>query len=405
MPRVPFVARVLALVLAMLALGSSAQAQTTKPQSLHILEIDSDDADDQAEALTLALRSRARSAPGWILLDTTQSLSMMTAALRCPQRPDPACLQRIADLLKTDRFIWGVMTRQGAGPHQVAVELHLWARGKPDVVVRETYSDNLKDQGDDNLRKIASRSFDRLTGGPSTTITVHAGTADGTVTVDGDQSFPLKQGVATFLLIAGAHTIEVKAPGFLPAQQNIVANGLATQDVNVELSVEPPPPPPQTPTSPRKLVMWGTLVTGGALLVAGGVLAIVFEAERATLNNDRANNYNITIPPGPPPRGMTGGAIQNPCLPFAMQPYYVPMEDASFLSSACSAKTTAQAVLVPEIVTLAAGGALATAGIVLLATNHKKPPPDGAPTTGLRDIRVVPSMGPGGASIGLSASF
>jgi hypothetical protein len=403
MPRALFAAWVLALVLAMIAFGSSAQAQTPKPQSIHILEIDSDDADDQAEGLTLALRSRARSAPGWILLDTTQSLSMMTAALRCPQRPDPACLQRIADLLKTDRFIWGVMTKQGAGPHQVAAELHMWARGKPDVVVRETYSDNLKDQGDDNLRKIASRSFDRLTGGPSTNVTVHAGTADGTVTIDGDQTFPLQHGVATFLLVAGAHTIEVKASGFVTARQNVVASGLATQDVNVDLAVEPPPPPPKTPTSSRKIVIWGTLVTGGALLVAGGVLAIVFEAERATLNNDRANNYNAGTPTG------MQMPIQNPCIPIAMQPNYVPKttSETTFLSQACSARDTAQSVLVPQIVTLAAGGVLSTVGIVLLATNHKKPPPDtvAAPPTGLSGIRIVPSVGPAGASIGLSASF
>jgi hypothetical protein len=400
MPRVPFAVRALALVLGTIALWSaSAQAQTTRPQSIHVLEIDSDDADDQAEALTLAMRSRARSAPGWVLLDTTQSLSMMTAALRCPQRPDAGCLQRIADLLKTDRFIWGLMTKQGAGPHQVNAEMHFWARGKPDVVVRETYSDNLKDQGDDTLRKIASRSFDRLTGGPSTSVTLHAGSADGTVLVDGEQTYPLQHGVATFLLVAGAHTVEVKATGFITARQNVVASGLATQDLNVELAIEPPPPPPRTPTSPRNVIMWGTLVAGGALLVAGGVLTIVFESERATLNNDRQHNYSV----GPPPSGDL--PIADPCS--TNQPSYVPttMATKQFLAQACSARNTAQAVVVPEIVTFAAGGALATVGIVLLATNHKKAQPEGAPATGLSNIKVLPGVGPGGPSIGLSASF
>src|ERR1700723_946621 len=86
---------------------SSARAQAPKPQDLHVLEIDSDDADDQAEALTGALRSRVRSAQGWSLPETSQSLRMLTAALRCPVRPDAPCLQRIGDHLKTDRFVWG----------------------------------------------------------------------------------------------------------------------------------------------------------------------------------------------------------------------------------------------------------------------------------------------------------
>jgi hypothetical protein len=401
MLRVSRAVQILAFVVGVLALWSTpALAQISRPQSIHVLEIDSDDADDQAEALTGALRSRARSAPGWVLLDTTQSLSMLTAALRCPQRPDPACLQRIGDQLKTDRFIWGVLTRQGAGPHQVAAEMHMWTRGKPDIVVKETYSDNLKDQGDDTLRKIASRTFDRLSGGPSTTVNLHAGTADGTVVIDGDQKVPLQHGVATFLLVAGAHSIEVQSPGFVPARQSVVATGVATQEVTVELSVEPPPPPPATPTSPRKILMWGTLIGGGALLIAGGALAIVFESERSTLNSDRSGNYGINVPPHAQPIG-------DPCMPDGgvnKSDPYVSNPNATNFQQACSAHNTAQAVIIPEIVTLSAGGALAAVGIVLLATNHKKAS-DSPPTTGIRDWRVLPNVGPGGVTLGLSASF
>src|SRR5579859_3376081 len=97
----------LLFVLAMLV-AKHAGAQGPRPISVHVLEIDSDDADDQAEALTGAIRSRVRVAPGWQLVETTQSLSMLTAALRCPQHPDAPCLQKIADQLKADRFIWGV---------------------------------------------------------------------------------------------------------------------------------------------------------------------------------------------------------------------------------------------------------------------------------------------------------
>jgi hypothetical protein len=122
-------AATIAAVLAVMLLSGTARAQAgARSNSVHILEVDSDDADDQAEALTGALRSHLRASPGWNLIETTQSLSMLTAALRCPRRPDAACLARIGDRLKADRFIWGLMNR---GPrHQVVVELHFWIRGK-----------------------------------------------------------------------------------------------------------------------------------------------------------------------------------------------------------------------------------------------------------------------------------
>jgi len=393
MTRVSRAAQLFVVLLGLVPWSRPAAAQGSRPQSIHVLEIDSDDADDQAEALTGALRSRARSAPGWVLLDTTQSLSMLTAALRCPQHPDAACLFRIADQLKADRFIWGLLTRQGAGPHQVSVELHLWARGKADVVVKETYSDNLKDQGDDTLRKIANRSFDRLTGGAPSTVTLHAGTADGMVIVDGDQKVALQHGSATLTLAAGAHTIEIQAAGFTSAHQSVTAIGGVGQEVNVDLQPEAAPPPPVTPEAPRsgrRTAMWGTLIGGGALLVAGGVLAIVFEVERHTDNSDASsNNYGY---------GNTQAPVTNVCTTAAQ----VPNAEAT---QACNAQNTARTILVPEIISLGAGGILATVGIVLAATEPKKEAPPDAQVTGLRSFRFVPQVGPRGVSMGLAGSF
>ena len=96
---------------------------------LYVLALDTDDVEDQAEALTGALRSRVRAAPGWSLNDTTVTLSMLTAALKCPRYPDAACLAKIAEQLKADRFVWGTM--QKAPGNAVKVDLHLWARNKP----------------------------------------------------------------------------------------------------------------------------------------------------------------------------------------------------------------------------------------------------------------------------------
>ena len=75
----------------------------------------------------LARFARASATRGWSLVETTQSLGMLTAALRCPGKPIPAdCEQRISDTLKTDRFIFGCVSK---GPQdQVTAEVHLFQK-------------------------------------------------------------------------------------------------------------------------------------------------------------------------------------------------------------------------------------------------------------------------------------
>ena len=128
-----------------------------------VLTFDSEDAEDQADAFTGALRSRIRAAQGWSLIETAQSLGMLTAALKCPSRPPPDCQQRIGEQLKAERYIWGYVAK-GPQSGQVTAEIHLYQRGKPDTVIKENYADNLKDQNDDTLRKIAAHVLERLGG-------------------------------------------------------------------------------------------------------------------------------------------------------------------------------------------------------------------------------------------------
>jgi hypothetical protein len=329
-----------ALVTIMIRCGS-AHAQAPAPQDLHVLEIDSEDADDQAEALTGGLRSRVRSMPGWELPDTTLSLRMLTAALRCPQRPDAACLQRIGDHLKADRFVWGTLSKTGG--RQVAADMHLWIRGKPEIAITETYSDNLRDQNDDTLRKIATRILDRLIGRPT-------------------------------------------------ASQN----ALVAVSVSADLSSPPAPDAPAPPVDPsprrsaRRTFGWTGIIGGGALLVAGGALGIVFESSRITLNSDRQSNY------GNPTQGAT---IGNPCDP-------PPGEANSTTSSGCNARNVAQAVIVPEIAALSTGGVLAVLGIVLLTTDHtREASNDAAASVTLKELKLLPQFENRGASLRLSAAF
>src|SRR5215472_7342086 len=157
------------VVLSALALGfaprlARGEPPAVRPGPLYVLSIWTEDADDQADALTQALRSRVGQTPGFTLLQTNQSFETLAIALKCPPKPDGACLQRIGDQLKADHYLWGTMDKKKAPAGEVNVEMHMWGRGKPDVSTRETYADTLKDANDESLRAIATAIFGRLSG-------------------------------------------------------------------------------------------------------------------------------------------------------------------------------------------------------------------------------------------------
>ena len=145
------------LVLTVLALPRIARADQPGAHTVPVavLAFDSEDSEEQADAVTGAVRSRVRAAPGWSLIETTQSLGMLTAAMKCPTRPPPECQQKIAEQIRTERYIWGFVMK-GPTQGQVTAEIHLYQKGKADTVLKESNADNLKDSNDDTLRKIAT---------------------------------------------------------------------------------------------------------------------------------------------------------------------------------------------------------------------------------------------------------
>src|SRR6516164_1118081 len=94
-------------VLGLAASPSRAEPPNGRATPVYILTLWTDDSDDQADALTQALRSRVRQASGWSLLETNQSFETLSIALKCPSKPDPPCLQRIGDQLHADHYVWG----------------------------------------------------------------------------------------------------------------------------------------------------------------------------------------------------------------------------------------------------------------------------------------------------------
>jgi hypothetical protein len=385
---------VVLVVAALLVLPRRARADQPSAHSVAVavLALDSDDAEDQADALTGALRSRIRASQGWSLVETSQSLGMLTAALRCPGKPIPAeCQQRIADHIKSERYIFGYVTK-GPQPSQVTAEIHLFQKGKPEAIVKDSYTDNLKDQNDDNLRKIAQRLLDRLSGNAVGAIVVRTGSESGEVVVDGDKRVPLVNGAARIELAPGSHSVEVVATGQPTQKRNVLVT--AGKEIVVEVANAAPPPPAPPPPSrfpTRKLV--------GGLLAAGGVAALTVSAisisnylgdqSDAEAHQERPENpRDRKLGPGQRPEDVCGG------------------KDPSFnTSTICDLHEDAERHSTIAWETGVGGGVLLAAGLFLLLTDGGSSEGHARQATRRRSPTLAPTFGRGVGGVVLSGSF
>jgi hypothetical protein len=218
-----------------------ADVPSARATPAYVLSIGTDEADDQADALTQALRSRVTQTPGWSLLETSQSFETLAIALRCPSRPDPPCLLRIADHLKADRYLWGSVQKK-PGSSEVIAEVHLWTRGKPDTLVRETYSESLKDPNSEGLRAIAANVLSTLSSTP----------------------------------LPGA-----RAPTQPPSEEPGFRAGENPGEATEAPSAS------ESRFTVRGVIAYSALVVGGGLLVASGIEAANWIADSDASNNDR----------------------------------------------------------------------------------------------------------------------
>jgi hypothetical protein len=277
-----------------------ADVSTAHSVAVAVLAFDSDDAEEQADALTGALRSRVRASQGWSLVETNQSLGMLAAALRCPGKPIPAeCEQRIADQIKTERFIFGYVTR-GPQPGVVTAEVHLYQRSRPDAVIRETYTENLRDQNDDSLRKIAQKLLDKL-GSSAVGVVVVKGSA-GEVVIDGDKRVPLANGAARIELAPGSHSVELVAPDKSSQKRNVLVAAGKESLVDLTLSSTAPAEPPRTATYfPTRKVIGGALAVigiGAAVVSVASFLAYQDDQDRGDALQASTNPAIRKLPPG-----------------------------------------------------------------------------------------------------------
>jgi hypothetical protein len=249
---------------------------------VNVVAIRSYDTDDQAEALTVALRSRVRALHGWSLGEGDHSLEILTLGLKCNDVPDQACQAKIAKQIGTDRYIWGTMHK--APGRQVSADLHLWARNRPSAATQVTYSDNLTVPGDDALRRIVDEALGKLLGrGETGTVVIRSKSAEaGDVYVDGSPSGAMRLGEMRLDLAPGTHQVELRSGGGAQTGTVNVRPG-----VSIELVLAPTggaetvgAAATETTVASRpnygasRVMGWAALGMG-AVLVGGGVYSLV----------------------------------------------------------------------------------------------------------------------------------
>jgi hypothetical protein len=371
----------LLLVLAVVAHPRLARADQPGAHTVPVavLAFDSEDSEEQADAITGAVRSRIRAAQGWSLIETTQSLGMLTAAMKCPSRPPPDCQQKIAEQIKAERYIYGFVTK-GPAQGQVTAEIHLYQKGKADTVLKESYADNLKDSNDDTLRKIATRIVERLGGTAVGIVIVRATEQTGDVVVDGDKHVPLASGTARIELAAGGHSIEVTGTGGEPVKRNVLVT--AGRETVVELTAAAPvEPPSEAGKSKTRKIIGGVSMGIGAVL---GGIAVYELIHYLSLQSD-GKAYAATIPKDPQGRQCrdTGD-----------------LKCVGFDSDSKTASALAWG--------LGAGGAVALGvGAYLLFSEpgSSEPNKTATSTPPKPNTRIVPTAGPGSTGVMVLGTF
>ncbi|MBI3205900.1 MAG: PEGA domain-containing protein [Myxococcales bacterium] len=265
----------LALGLLLTAISASAQSKS----SVQVLAIGSDDAFEQAQALTIALKRAITRADGWALAKGDFSLEVMTAALGCPIPPDAGCQKKISEKVGSNRYIWGTLAK--GGRKEVVAVLRLWENGEQKKDVQIKYASNLTDPSDDSLMGIASDAFGKLTGEASGVVVVSAGNVSGKVFVDGREAGTVTDGRTELTLPSGEHKIVVKAEGFNDAVGTVTVRAGSS----AEVTLNPTPaaagkPGNGDPTGDAgtggtsKILGYIGVGVGGALMLTGGYFGI-----------------------------------------------------------------------------------------------------------------------------------
>jgi hypothetical protein len=262
-------------------------AQAAPKKQVQVVAIYSDDAYEQAQALTIALKRAVSRADGWALASGDFSLEVMVTAMNCQIPPDAACMKKVAAKVGTPQFVWGIMKKDGA---EVVTDLKLWEKGANNAETELRYASNLTDASDDTLLKLAEGAFSKLAGVAEGAVVLTAGKVTGQVLVDGQAAGSITDGRTELILPAGDHEIRVRAKGYNEAVGTVTVppggraelSLLPTRSGDADAAIEADSADIGAKTSTRSVIGYVSLGVG-AVLIGGGVFSMI---RVHAINND-----------------------------------------------------------------------------------------------------------------------
>lgn len=193
-----------------------------------VLAVKSDEALDQAEALTAALKQAVQRAKGWSLGDSSQSLEFLALKMKCANPIDAACESRIADVIKVDRYVWAVVDFDRSKKTVVGT-VHFFVRGKGTSKTEVRFASSLTSAK--GLESVAASAFAKVSGGaPQGGVKISTGGVAAQLYIDGRPLGAVPPTGTIVQLPVGMHTITVKAPDHEDASARVEVQPLGTVD-------------------------------------------------------------------------------------------------------------------------------------------------------------------------------
>jgi len=399
--------------LALLAIGASSALGallTTSPawadpESVQVLSLESDDAVDQAQALTSALKSAAERQSNVRLVPGDYSLEVLSLALGCPDTPDEACLDKIASKIKAPSFLWGTLRKSD---DKLDLKLNLYRKNGPSRATEIRYNPKANDA--EATADIADRALGQLfngrtnraseaTAAPTGKLLLSADDLDGEVVIDGAPAGQLHEGHVELPLEAGDHDVTVRVDGYREAEGTVTV--VAGKNVvlrlhPVKLGAAPHANGHEDESagepSSNSGAAWGAIIVGGAFGAAG-----LYSTLRVnSINHDSDfDSYRAGISKND---DACREANRDRVVPGATSP--------SRISDLCSQSKTFEAL---QYVFFGLGAVAAGTGALILITDDKAPPAKkdahARPNSHRAEIHPSVLLAPNAASIDLRVRF
>lgn len=265
------------------SLGGAATAAAAPPGPdalpIAVLAVASEDALDQAEALTHVLRKSVTESVGWSLGESTQAFEFLVLKMKCTKPIDSACEARIADVIQADRFLWADIDFADKSQATVKGSLNLFVRGRGTSRAELDYSANMTDANDHTLARYAASMLEKVTGGPPLgNVKISTGGVAAQLYLDDKPVGALAAEGGSYSLPVGQHKIVVKAQGYADATSTVAVRPETTVDALLTMTeVEK-----ETPIDGRMVAGAATVGLG----VAAGAVGLWAALDVNSIRND-----------------------------------------------------------------------------------------------------------------------